>query len=164
MKPSPDPFPAEGPSPPPKKRAKRFSLDALLRGDTRPMVLAASMAVGAFIGFSPAYGFHTLMVLGAVAIFRLNPVATLLGSQVSFGPIIVPVMIGEVWVGDRLRYGHVVPVPKLSVGELARWLWSHALPSWMLGWLVLGTLAGVVTGLLTLGFLRLRARARTRNG
>jgi uncharacterized protein (DUF2062 family) len=135
---------------------KRWSLDALLRGDTRPAVLAFSVGVGAFIGCSPAYGFHTLMVIGAVALFRLNPVATLLGSQVSFGPIIVPIMIAEVWVGDLLRFGHIVPLPKLGGAELAKWLLSNALVSWLIGWVVIGGLAAVVTGLLTLGFLRLR--------
>jgi len=138
--------------------AKRWSLEALLRGDTRPMALAASVGIGAFIGCSPAYGFHTVMCLGAVALFRLNPVATILGSQISFGPIIVPVMIAEVMVGDLLRHGHVVPLPKLGAAELAKWLLSNALVSWMIGWAVLGGLAAVVTGLLTLGFLRLRAR------
>jgi uncharacterized protein (DUF2062 family) len=142
--------------------AKRFSLDALLRGDTRPMALAASVGVGAFIGCSPAYGLHTLMVLGAVALFRLNPVAALLGSQVSFGPIIVPIMIGEVMLGDLLRFGHVAPLPKLAAKELAQWLLSNALVSWLIGWLVLGGLAAVVTGGLTLGLLRLRGHKRPR--
>jgi uncharacterized protein (DUF2062 family) len=141
---------------------KRLSLDALLRGDTRPMALAASVGIGAFIGCSPAYGFHTLMVLGAVALFRLNPVAAILGSQVSFGPIIVPIMIAEVWVGDWVRFGHVVALPKLGAAELAKWLLGNALVSWLIGWGVIGGVAAVVTGLLTLGFLRLRARKPAR--
>jgi uncharacterized protein (DUF2062 family) len=141
--------------------AKRWNLEALLRGDTRPSMLALSIGVGAFIGCSPAYGVHTLMVLGAVALFRLNPVATLIGSQVSFGPIIVPIMIGEVWVGDLLRFGHVVLIPKLGAVGLAKWLVSNALLSGLIGWVVIGGVAGVVTAFLTLGFLKLRARARS---
>jgi uncharacterized protein (DUF2062 family) len=142
---------------------KRLSLDALLRGDTRPMALAVSVGVGAFIGCSPAYGFHTLMVLGAVALFRINPVAALIGSQVSFGPLIVPIMVAEVWLGDIVRFGHVVTLPKLGAAELAKWLLSHALPSWMIGWVLLGGLAGVVTALLTLGFIRLRGKKAPRS-
>jgi uncharacterized protein (DUF2062 family) len=137
---------------------RRWNLDVLLKGDTRPTVLALSMGIGAFIGCSPAYGFHTLMCLAAVALFRLNPVATLLGSQVSFGPIIVPIMIAEVWIGDLMRFGHVVPLPKLGAAELAKWLLGNALVSWLIGWVVLGGIVGVLTGLLTLGFLRLRRR------
>lgn len=148
----------------PSKPPKRWSIEALLRGDTRPMMLAASVAIGAFIGCSPAYGLHTLMVLGAVALFRLNPVATLIGSQVSFGPIIVPIMAGEVMLGDLLRHGHVVPLPKLGAKDLAHWLLSNALLSWLIGWLVIGTLAGVLTGALTLGLIWVRARARSGNG
>jgi uncharacterized protein (DUF2062 family) len=143
---------------------KRWSLDALLRGDTRPMALAASVGLGAFIGLSPAYGFHTVIVLGLVALFRLNPVAALLGSQISFGPLIVPLMAGEVMIGDLLRFGHVVQLPKLGAGALARWLLSNALPSWMLGWVVMGGAAAILTGLATLGFLSLRTRARPPSG
>jgi uncharacterized protein (DUF2062 family) len=138
---------------------KRWNLDALLRGDTRPTALAASVAVGAFIGLSPAYGLHTVIVLGLVALFRLNPVAALLGSQISFGPLIVPLMAAEVMLGDLLRFGHRVPLPKLAAGDLAHWLLLNALPSWMLGWLVLGGGAAILTGLATLGLLSLRARA-----
>jgi uncharacterized protein (DUF2062 family) len=139
---------------------KRWSLDALLRGDTRPMALAASVALGAFIGLSPAYGLHTVIVLGLVALFRLNPVAALLGSQISFGPLIVPLMAGEVMLGDLLRFGHRVQLPKLAAGPLAHWLLLNALPSWLLGWVVMGGAAAILTGLATLGFLSLRARSR----
>jgi len=156
-------LPPDDPGAVPQKRLRRWSIEALLRGDTRPMMLAASVAIGAFIGCSRAYGLHTLMVLGAVALFRLNPVATLLGSQVSFGPIIVPIMAGEVMLGDLMRLGHVVPLPKLGAGELAHWLFSNALPSWLLGWLVIGSAAGLLTGALTLAFLWLRRRTRSGN-
>ncbi len=138
--------------------SKRWNLDALLRGDTRPTALALSVALGAFIGLSPAYGFHTVIVLGLVALFRLNPVAALLGSQISFGPLILPLFYGEVIVGDVLRFGHRVQEPKLAIGPLVSWLVANALPSWLLGWVVLGGAAAVATGLATLGFLSLRTR------
>ena len=51
--------------------------------------LALSFAVGLFIGTTPFYGFHSVLVLILVSIFRFNIVMALMGAWLTM-PLIMP--------------------------------------------------------------------------
>ncbi len=116
-------------------------------GDGRPAALALAVALGIFLGCSPFYGLQTVLVFAFAALFRLNPVLAFLGSQVSIGPVGLGIAGVEVALGEWLRYGRWA-MPRATAGlGLARWLWGHALYSWVLGSAVLGAALAAAGGL-----------------
>ena len=60
----------------------------LMELEGTPHAIAGGVAVGIFFGFTPLFGFKTLLCLAACAIFRLNPLAAVL--SVTFHDIVTP--------------------------------------------------------------------------
>ena len=60
------------------------------------------IAVGVFIAFSPAYGFHTLMAVLCTWLFGLNFLALLAGAFVNNPWTIVPILGASYWTGAML--------------------------------------------------------------
>jgi uncharacterized protein (DUF2062 family) len=130
-----------------------------------PRKIAAGLAVGTFISFTPYYGLHTLMALAAAFAFRLNVAATLVGAWIVIPPAIPVAMafslqVGWLLVGRPVR-GH--PVPR-GVSALALWarLSRHLWPL-VVGTTVVGLAAAAVAYVVTYqAVLRVRAaRARS---
>ena len=67
-----------------------------------PSRIAASFAVGVFIGMSPLLGIHTLLGIAIAWQFRLNKFVTLIGVYVTNPWTIVPIYTFGTWVGVRL--------------------------------------------------------------
>lgn len=60
---------------------------ALLKLNNTPREIALGVAAGVFIGITPVYGLHTIIVLfAAMLIPRTNKIAILLGSNISIPP------------------------------------------------------------------------------
>ncbi len=60
---------------------------ALLKLHNTPQEIALGIAIGVFIGITPLYGFHTMMViLFALLIRRSNKIAILVGTNISLPP------------------------------------------------------------------------------
>lgn len=93
-----------------------------------PHAIAGGVAIGIFFGFTPLFGFKTLLCLGACAIFRLNPIAAVLA--VTLHDIVTPLWPVILRVEYEIGYWllsnpHVLP-PKmdmhhLKVAELFTW-------------------------------------------
>ncbi len=79
------------------RRAKILLLDLLGREET-PERVAAAIALGFGIGFSPFVGFHIWIALGLAFLFRLNKIDTVLG-QFAGNPWTLPPVFA---VGYRL--------------------------------------------------------------
>lgn len=131
----------------------RDRLHQVLRLDEEPRRIAAGLAVGVFISFTPYYGLHTLLVLALATLFRLNLAATLTGSLVVL-PWFIPLVMGFSLELGRFLLGDEGPI-----------LWRH------LGWhtlranivpLVLGTtvLGGVAAVTVYVGALYAIRRVR----
>lgn len=61
----------------------------MLKEHHAPGEIAGGVAIGAFIGVLPVYGFHTLLFLAAaVLVPRVNKLAILLGTNISLPPTI----------------------------------------------------------------------------
>lgn len=75
-----------------KTKIKAFiqKLRRLILENDSPKEIALGMAIGVFIGFSPLYGFHTLLaVLVAFMMKKTNRLAIIAGTQISFlAPVI----------------------------------------------------------------------------
>ena len=77
----------------------RDRLKNMLRIDASPRKIAASFATGVFIGFSPFFGFHTLLGLLTAYVFRLSRTATVTGVFITNPVSLVPIYTFCIWLG-----------------------------------------------------------------
>ena len=92
-----------------KKGIKRFFVEDFLGSNDSPKKKALSIALGTFIGFSPLWGFHTLLVLSLAIFLRLNKVISFAFSNVSLPPFIPFIIFASLelgqWVlGEKISY------------------------------------------------------------
>src|SRR5688572_22335354 len=74
-------------------------------GESSPARLAASIALGLFIGCLPLYGLHLPLCLGACLLLRLDAVVAYLAANIS-NPLLAPfILTAEVEVGSLLLTG-----------------------------------------------------------
>ena len=126
-------------------RISRLHCRLFLSGPAAPAPLATGVGVGVFIGCSPLYGLHSLIGLFLARLLRLNALAVLFGTQVSF-PVIAPLLVTAcVQVGRRLRTGQWLARP----GTLDVAAAGDFLADWALGGAVVGAMLAVLLGSLT---------------
>ena len=92
-----------------KKGFRRFLKEDLLHSSDSPRKKALSIALGVFIGLSPLWGFHTIIVLFLAVLFKLNKVIAFAFSNVSLAPLIPFVLYaslktGTFITGEELTY------------------------------------------------------------
>ncbi|MEZ4801492.1 MAG: DUF2062 domain-containing protein [Gelidibacter sp.] len=83
-----------------KKGLKRFLMEDLLRNQDSPKKKALSIALGVFIGFSPLWGFHTILVLFCALAMNLNKVIAFAFSNISLPPLIPFVLLLSLQTGN----------------------------------------------------------------
>jgi uncharacterized protein (DUF2062 family) len=71
-----------------EKGFKRFWQEDILRSSEPDHKKAAAVALGVFVGLTPFWGFHTLLVFLFAAALRLNKVTAFLFSNISILPLI----------------------------------------------------------------------------
>ena len=164
----------------------RARVRAILHLDEEPSRLAASMAVGVFIGITPFFFFHTLLAVLVALVFRLNVAATITGAWVNlpwFAPFVYGfcLKLGEVLLsgnaslawspGDLVRAA--AAYRNVSPAALWRMLWDMlfvASKPLFVGTTLVGVVLGVVTYFVTLEAilnvrrLRHRAHSASRDG
>jgi uncharacterized protein (DUF2062 family) len=91
-------------------RSFRALLRQVLHLQESPQRTALAFAVGVFIAFSPAYGFHTLMAMLCTWLFGLNFLALLAGAFVNNPWTIVPILGASYWTGAMLMRQSDSPV------------------------------------------------------
>ncbi|WP_294245037.1 DUF2062 domain-containing protein [uncultured Chryseobacterium sp.] len=82
-----------------KKSFKRFLKEDVLESDGSNRTKAFSIALGVFIGFSPLWGFHTLLTISLAVLFRLNKVLAFVASNVSLPPFIPFIIAASLFLG-----------------------------------------------------------------
>jgi len=80
----------------------RALLKQVLHLQESPQRTALAFAIGVFIGFSPAYGLHTLMVFFFSWALRLNLLALMAGAFLNNPWTLVPILGATYWVGALL--------------------------------------------------------------
>jgi uncharacterized protein (DUF2062 family) len=100
------------------KRLREW-LRFILHTDDTPFRAALAFAIGVFIAWTPALGFHTLLALAIAFFFGLNRVAVVAGTFVNNPWTFVPIYTASAWLGSFL-IGSEVSAPRLE-GKT----WSH---------------------------------------
>jgi uncharacterized protein (DUF2062 family) len=80
----------------------RSLLKQVLHLRESPQRTALAFAIGVFIGFSPAYGLHTVMVFFFAWALRLNLLALMAGAFLNNPWTVVPILGATYWVGALL--------------------------------------------------------------
>ncbi|MFS4466558.1 DUF2062 domain-containing protein [Maribacter sp. 2210JD10-5] len=92
-----------------KKGVKKFLLEDVLGSTDSAIKKSLSIALGVFIGLSPFWGLHTLLVIGLAFLFKLNKPIAFAFSNVSFPPFIpfivfFSLQIGSWVLGEPFRF------------------------------------------------------------
>ncbi len=124
-----------------------------------PHQVALALGLGAFVGSTPAVGFHGWLAVGAATALRLNRFYAFLGSRVS-SPVVLPfIVLAEIELAHRVRCGAYVALDRHHVLAQAKTL----LLDWTLGALPVGLLVGLLTGALGFAIAKVRdARLRSK--
>ncbi|MCF4101632.1 DUF2062 domain-containing protein [Gillisia sp. M10.2A] len=83
-----------------EKGFKRFWNEDILRSQEPPHKKAAAIALGIFVGISPLWGLHTMMVFLLAAVFKVNKVIAFLFSNISIPPFIPFIIYGSYQMGS----------------------------------------------------------------
>ena len=84
-------------------------LMVLVKINNTPRHIALGVAIGVFIGVTPLYGFHTVIVIiMAMLIPRTNKIAILIGSNISIPPTAPFISWGGYEIGRKI-FGHKYP-------------------------------------------------------
>jgi uncharacterized protein (DUF2062 family) len=152
-------------------RRLKVLLADLLGREEPPERVAAAIALGVGVGFSPLIGFHFLLAIGLAFLFRLNRIDAVIG-QFSGNPWTLPPVYAVGYAIGRtlLRYDRT-EVPDLPWDRLLHRDFWHAftgptlhprLASFLVGTTVLAILISLATYLLVRGALRIYHRRHPR--
>ena len=133
------------------KRKLRVWLHALLHTHDSAERTSLAFALGVFIAFLPPIPwFHTLFALTLAFVFRLNRLATILGTYVNTPFTILPLLAAETSVGLAILGGE--EPPDVTFRQLQNWQgWKDAaielkpfLAPTLLGCVILGLTAATI--------------------
>lgn len=96
-----------------------FVVLTLLKDRRSPARMSVSVAVGVFIGATPLYGLHSILVALIAVVFRLNFAAALMGSQVSLPPLAPFLIFGSISLGHLILGASVSKLLAWGVGSVA---------------------------------------------
>lgn len=127
------------------------SIRMLLMERATPWGLACAVALGVFLGAVPLIACHTIAILVAAAILRLNRIAAVAASQLCMPPV-VPALCIE--AGHYLRFGRFLTLEGIESLRSASFLelgymGVECLWDWCLGSLLVGTVLALLFGLAT---------------
>ena len=167
-------------------RASQYVLHRVRRLPDQPHRIGRGVAAGTFISFTPLHGFHFLAAAGIAWVIGGNILAALLATFVG-NPITFPfIAYAATWLGREILGTHGVLSPKMIFGEFAdatAQLWHNLgaifgpteahwdqlgsffndvfLP-YLVGGVILGTIAGVIAHYMTVPVIRAYHRRRAR--
>jgi glycosyltransferase involved in cell wall biosynthesis len=133
-----------------KKSFKRFIKEDVLESDGTNRTKAFSVALGVFIGFSPFWGFQTLLVISLSVLFKLNKVLAFVASNVSLPPFIPFVIAASLFLGAPFVSGD----SNVFSQELNFDLVKNNLLQYVIGSMILASSASLISGIVTFLFLR----------
>ena len=117
-----------------------LSIKTLLKQNTSPSRIAASGALGVFLGTLPLIACHTLAILLISGYSRLNKIVALATSQICMPPF-VPALCIE--VGYFMRHGNFLTEFSLeTIGHQG----LERLLEWLLGSLIVAPLLAIIVG------------------
>lgn len=121
----------------------------MLESDGSNRTKAFSIALGVFIGFSPFWGFQTLLVISLAVLFKLNKVLAFVASNVSLPPFIPFIIAASLFLGSPFVSGN----SDIFSQELNFDLVRNNLLQYVIGSMILASTASVISGVATFLFL-----------
>lgn len=115
----------------------------LLRERATPKEVGQAVAIGVFMGSSPALGLHGWLAVGLATVCKRNRVFAFLGSRVSFFLLMPWIVLSEIEAAHWVRTGALAPIDRHHIVAEA----GTYLLDWCLGWLLVGPIYSVVLGL-----------------
>ena len=116
-----------------EKGIRRFWNEDILRSQESPHKKAAAIALGIFVGISPFWGLHTMLVFLLAAIFKLNKVSAFVFSNISIPPFIPIIVyfsyqIGSIITGNGISFD--LNISQIhSSAEIFEGLWQYIIGS-----------------------------------
>ena len=135
-----------------KKGIRRFIKEEILGSNESPLKSAQAMALGVFIGLTPLWGFHAILVLSLAVLFKLNKVISFAFTNVSFPPFIpftvyASIMIGTQVLGEPTDY---------SFADFEQnFEFVKSLKTYVVGSFILAFVASIIVGLVSYFLLSL---------
>ena len=135
-----------------KKGIRRFIKEEILTSNESPLKSAQAMALGVFIGLTPLWGLHTILVLSLAVLFKLNKVISFAFTNVSFPPFIpftvyASIMIGTQVLGEPTDY---------SFADFEQnFEFVKSLKTYVVGSFILAFVASIIVGLVSYFLLSL---------
>lgn len=129
-----------------KKGIRRFIKEEILGSNDTPLKNAQAMALGVFVGLTPLWGFHTILVLSLAVVFKLNKVISFAFTNVSFPPFIpfivyTSIIIGSYVLGESTDFSFIDFEQNF---EFAKSLKTYVVGSFILAF-VASTIVGLVS-------------------
>lgn len=132
-----------------KKSFKRFIKEDVLESDGSNRTKAFSVALGVLIGFSPFWGFHTLLTISLAVLFKLNKVLAFVASNVSIPPFIPFIIAASLFLGSPFVGGN----SNIFSQELNFDLVKNNLLQYLIGSAILSISMSVISGTAVFLFL-----------
>lgn len=155
------------------KRITVYYYLRLRRLQGTPRALAMGAAVGAAIGITPTLPFHTVMILTACLIMRVNPIAAIIAGTIVSNPLtFIPHYYAAWWLGDfflpdRLTWLQIKTLlhqlKSVGILESLQTIWEVGLNTtlvMMTGGLLLAIPTGIFSYILAFKFFVLMQRKR----
>ncbi|MCL5279314.1 MAG: DUF2062 domain-containing protein [Planctomycetes bacterium] len=138
------------------------SIQRLLTERATPRELMFAVAWGVFLGAVPLIACHTLAILVAAAVLRLNRVVAVAASQLCMPPLVPAICIE---VGHLLRCGHFLTLEGVhNVGNASfvqlGYMGLQCLCDWCIGSLPVGVVLALLLGAATYVTARMLQRVR----
>ncbi|ROH96322.1 DUF2062 domain-containing protein [Chryseobacterium daecheongense] len=128
-----------------KKSFKKFIKEDVLESDGSNRTKAFSVALGIFIGLSPFWGLHTLLVISLAVLFKLNKVLAFVASNISLPPFIPFVIAASLFLGAPFVHGD----SNILTQELNFDLVKNNLLQYVIGSAILATTMATLSGIAT---------------
>jgi glycosyltransferase involved in cell wall biosynthesis len=128
-----------------RKGFRRFIMEDLLGNQDSPQKKALSIALGVFIGLSPFWGFHTVLVIFLAIVLKLNKAIAFTFSNVSLPPFIPFVLYASSKMGQfvlGIEYSYTMEEMTENFEVL-----KH-LQTYIVGSFSLATISAIVLGIL----------------
>lgn len=74
-------------------KVKKVVFAEITAANNSNSVIALSLALGAFLAFSPAWGFQTALAISLAVLFRLNKILVLITVNISSIPPLIPLIL-----------------------------------------------------------------------
>lgn len=142
-----------------KKGFKRFIVEDVIGNNDSPQKKALSVALGIFVGLTPLWGFHTVIVLSLALILKLNKTIAFAFSNVSLPPFIPFIVFASFIVGNFvLGQNETFNISTITTDfEVLKHLKTYIVGSFTLA-AISSVIAGIVSYIILLIFQKKKVR------